>query len=103
MTNERIHRAMSRDGTEIAGRVYGQGPPLVLVHGAMDDAAHFNNAVGRMRDLAEAHKPAEAANRYNIAAHRRRTLSRLHRPARGALWNTSGLSANVLPSSLMAW
>ena len=37
MTDERIHRATSRDGTEIAGRVHGQGPPLVLVHGAMDD------------------------------------------------------------------
>ena len=37
MTNERIYRAMSRDGTEIAGRVYGQGPPLVLVHGALAD------------------------------------------------------------------
>ncbi len=32
-----IHRAVSDDGTEIAGRVYGDGPPLVLVHGAMAD------------------------------------------------------------------
>lgn len=32
-----IHQAVSDDGTEIAGRVYGQGPPLVLVHGAMAD------------------------------------------------------------------
>lgn len=32
-----IHRAVSDDGTEIAGRVYGDGPPLVLVHGAMGD------------------------------------------------------------------
>lgn len=32
MTDERIHRAVSADGTEIAGRVRGQGPPLVLVH-----------------------------------------------------------------------
>ena len=29
----RIHRAVSPDGTEIAGRVQGQGPPLVLIHG----------------------------------------------------------------------
>lgn len=38
-TNEfaRIHRAISADGTEIAGRVAGQGPALVLVHGAYGD------------------------------------------------------------------
>jgi pimeloyl-ACP methyl ester carboxylesterase len=37
MPDERIHRAASADGTEIAGRVQGQGPPLVLVHGALGD------------------------------------------------------------------
>ena len=37
MTDDRIHRAVSADGTEIAGRVQGQGPPLVLVHGAIGD------------------------------------------------------------------
>jgi pimeloyl-ACP methyl ester carboxylesterase len=31
MNEDRIHRAVSADGTEIAGRVQGQGPPLVLV------------------------------------------------------------------------
>ena len=31
----RIHRTISADGTEIAGRVVGQGPPLVLVHGGV--------------------------------------------------------------------
>lgn len=36
-TDEEIHRALSDDGTEIAGRVHGEGPPLVLVHGAMGD------------------------------------------------------------------
>ncbi|AGB39808.1 alpha/beta fold hydrolase [Natronococcus occultus] len=35
--DEEIHRAVSDDGTEIAGRVHGEGPPLVLVHGAMGD------------------------------------------------------------------
>jgi pimeloyl-ACP methyl ester carboxylesterase len=30
---ERIHRTKSYDGTEIAGRVHGSGPALVLVHG----------------------------------------------------------------------
>lgn len=37
MTEERIHRAMSTDGTEIAGRVLGAGPALVLVHGGIGD------------------------------------------------------------------
>jgi pimeloyl-ACP methyl ester carboxylesterase len=37
MASERIHRTKSADGTEIAGRVVGDGPPLVLVHGAMFD------------------------------------------------------------------
>lgn len=31
----RIHRTTSPDGTEIAGRVVGQGPPLVLLHGSL--------------------------------------------------------------------
>lgn len=37
MGHDRIHRTTSADGTEIAGRVHGQGPPLVLVHGAFED------------------------------------------------------------------
>ena len=37
MTHTRIHRAVSTDGTEIAGRVLGHGPALVLVHGAIGD------------------------------------------------------------------
>lgn len=37
MDINRIHRAVSNDGTEIAGVVHGQGPPLVLVHGATED------------------------------------------------------------------
>jgi len=32
-----IHRVISNDGTEIAGTVHGQGPPLVLFHGAPHD------------------------------------------------------------------
>ena len=36
-SNDRIHRAVSDDGVEIAGRIYGQGPPVVLVHGAAAD------------------------------------------------------------------
>lgn len=37
MTDERIHRAISADGTEIVGRVRGRGPALVLVHGGIGD------------------------------------------------------------------
>ncbi len=37
MHSDRIHRAISADGTEIAGRVHGQGPPLVLFHGTPHD------------------------------------------------------------------
>ena len=37
MGEQRIHRAVSADGTEIVGRVQGQGPPLVLLHGRLDD------------------------------------------------------------------
>jgi pimeloyl-ACP methyl ester carboxylesterase len=34
---DRTHRAVSADGTEIAGRVVGHGPPLVLVHAGLGD------------------------------------------------------------------
>ena len=37
MTDERVHRAVSADGTEIAARVRGHGPPLVLIHGGFGD------------------------------------------------------------------
>jgi pimeloyl-ACP methyl ester carboxylesterase len=37
MEDHGVHRAISADGTEIAGRVIGQGPPLVLVHGGLGD------------------------------------------------------------------
>ena len=37
MTEKQIHRVNSDDGIEIVGKVQGDGPPLVFVHGAMDD------------------------------------------------------------------
>jgi pimeloyl-ACP methyl ester carboxylesterase len=38
MKQDRIHRAVSVDGTAIAGRVRGQGPPLVLIPAGPGDA-----------------------------------------------------------------
>jgi pimeloyl-ACP methyl ester carboxylesterase len=38
MKEKRIHRAVSADGTEIAGRVEGQGPALVLIHAPVHDS-----------------------------------------------------------------
>jgi pimeloyl-ACP methyl ester carboxylesterase len=37
MSEHRIQRAVSHDGTEIAGRVQGHGPPLMLIHGGLSD------------------------------------------------------------------
>ena len=37
MIDEWVHRAVSADGTDIAGRVRGRGPALVLVHGGIGD------------------------------------------------------------------
>jgi pimeloyl-ACP methyl ester carboxylesterase len=37
MAEDRVHRAVSADGTEIAGRVQGRGPALVLVHSPVHD------------------------------------------------------------------
>jgi pimeloyl-ACP methyl ester carboxylesterase len=37
MIADRIHNALSPDGTKIAGHVHGDGFPLVLVHGGLHD------------------------------------------------------------------
>ncbi len=37
MDEDQIHVAVSNDGTTIAGRVQGQGAPIVLVHGGLGD------------------------------------------------------------------
>lgn len=37
MSEEQIHRPASANGTAIVGRVHGQEPPLVLVHGGPHD------------------------------------------------------------------
>lgn len=36
-TEEGVHRTVSVDGTEIAGRVLGSGPAIVFVHGGLGD------------------------------------------------------------------
>lgn len=36
MSGDRIHRAVSDDGTQVVGRIRGNGPPLVLVSGTGD-------------------------------------------------------------------
>lgn len=36
MSDERLHRAVSDDGTQIVGTVHGDGPPLVLISGTGD-------------------------------------------------------------------
>jgi pimeloyl-ACP methyl ester carboxylesterase len=45
MTDTRVHRAVSTDGTEIAGRVLGAGPALVLVHGGIGDGENAWDAM----------------------------------------------------------
>jgi pimeloyl-ACP methyl ester carboxylesterase len=35
MANDRVHRVTTDDGVQIAGRVQGEGPPVVLVHGGL--------------------------------------------------------------------
>ncbi|TVR36046.1 MAG: alpha/beta hydrolase, partial [Balneolaceae bacterium] len=41
----RIHRAISDDGTQIAGRVHGNGPPIVFFHGGLTDGEYAWNGI----------------------------------------------------------
>jgi pimeloyl-ACP methyl ester carboxylesterase len=51
MTEKRMHRAVSDDGTEICASVHGDGPPLLLVHGAMDDGeGHWHPSLPFLTD-----------------------------------------------------
>ncbi|HEX6336754.1 MAG TPA: alpha/beta hydrolase [Jiangellaceae bacterium] len=59
MTTERIHRAASDDGTEIAGRVVGEGPALVLVHGMIGDGdLAWRELTPHLTDRFTCHRPS---------------------------------------------
>ena len=56
MNEERIHRTRSEDGTELVGRVSGQGPPLVLVPaGPGDSETTWRFAIPRLRERFTCH------------------------------------------------
>ena len=55
----RVQVAISADGTEIVGRVRGQGPPLVLVHGAFGDGeVAFEALVPHLADRFTCYTPS---------------------------------------------
>ena len=56
MNEERIHRTRSEDGTELVGRVSGQGPPLVLVPaGPGDSETTWRFVIPRLRERFTCH------------------------------------------------
>lgn len=84
MIDERVHHGVSGDGTKIVGTVHGHGPPLVFVHGAMDDGevtwrpslphlterftCHVMSTRGRGRsDTSEDHRPCRLVD--DVAAY----------------------------------
>jgi pimeloyl-ACP methyl ester carboxylesterase len=56
MDKVRVHRATSNDGTEIAGRVDGEGPPLVLVHGGLGDDLSWDSLLPLLTDSFTCHR-----------------------------------------------
>jgi pimeloyl-ACP methyl ester carboxylesterase len=51
VTTSRFHRAVAEDGTEIAARVQGAGPPVVFVHGNVaDGSSEWSGLVPRLTD-----------------------------------------------------
>lgn len=58
MTATNTHRTVSADGTEIVGRVVGEGPPLVLVHGGIGDGEFaFTELLPHLTDRFTCHLP----------------------------------------------
>jgi pimeloyl-ACP methyl ester carboxylesterase len=56
MDDHSTHTATSKDGTPIVGRVIGEGPPLVFVHGVLDDGSlDWPGLVDRLRDRFTCH------------------------------------------------
>jgi pimeloyl-ACP methyl ester carboxylesterase len=59
MPTDRIHRAVSEDGTPIVGRVEGDGPPVVFVHGAAADGdSEWGELVPGVRDRFTCYLPS---------------------------------------------
>ncbi len=97
MTEERIHRAVSADGTEIAGRVRGQGPPLVLVHGAIGDGEFaWDELLPHLTDRFTCYLPS-TRGRGLSADHPNHSLPRLQKDV-NAFVDSIGE-----PVSLMGW
>lgn len=55
MNSDRIHRAVSHDGTEIAARVHGRGPSLVFVNSGLSDGDQWQGLVEHLRDQFTCH------------------------------------------------
>jgi pimeloyl-ACP methyl ester carboxylesterase len=71
MGQERMHRAVSDDGTEIVGRVHGQGPPLVLVHGNFADGEQeWGGMLPHLTDRFACHVPSTRGRDLSGAAAR---------------------------------
>jgi pimeloyl-ACP methyl ester carboxylesterase len=77
MTEVRIQRAVSADGTEIIGRVIGQGPPIVLIHGAIGDGEFaWRELLPHLRDRFTCYLPS-TRGRGRSADHPDHSLRRL--------------------------
>jgi pimeloyl-ACP methyl ester carboxylesterase len=59
MSNPRTHYVTTTDGVTIGATVYGQGPPLVFLQGAVGDGdIDWNRVVGHLTDRFTCHLPS---------------------------------------------